>query len=117
MGGRGNGWGDFTGSRADRGGYSGRLILAGRAYGLSGHFDSAGRATNILVRSRQSTLPVHLQLDLGGGDQIRGLVSDTNWTASLVGDRLVYNAQNESPSPRGNYTMVIHGRGGRGDRR
>jgi hypothetical protein len=107
--------GYFTASTSDRGAYSGRLTLAGRAYGLSGHFDSAGRATNVLARSRQSPLIVHLQLDLGGGDQIRGLVSDTNWTASLVADRLVYNASKYPASQWGNYTMVVPGMGECGD--
>jgi hypothetical protein len=78
--------GYFTAKVTDRGAYSGKLTLAGRAYVLSGGFDSAGRATATIARPGLSPLNVQLQVDLSGGDQIRGRVATGGWSAELLAD-------------------------------
>jgi hypothetical protein len=54
-------------------------------------------------------LTVILQLDLSGGDQIRGWINDgSRWTAALAGFHLVFN-KTFPAAGAGNYTLLIPG--------
>jgi len=60
-----------------QGNFSGRLLVAGGNYGLSGSFDAYGQATNVIVaRSNHlSPLMVSMNLDTNGGGIITGTVN------------------------------------------
>ncbi|HXU78987.1 MAG TPA: hypothetical protein VN794_20585, partial [Methylomirabilota bacterium] len=85
------GSGYVTAKTTAQGSYSAKLNLAGKTYSLSGRFDAAGRATNTVARVGASALKVELQLDLSGGDQLRGRVSSGNWSSDLLADRVVWS--------------------------
>ncbi|MEY2427329.1 MAG: hypothetical protein QOJ40_214 [Verrucomicrobiota bacterium] len=100
--------GYLTAKTTARGAFSAKLWLGQGAYSCSGQFDPAtGSADRKIFRSGLSTLNIHLQLDLSGGDQISGHISDGHWTADLLADRLVFS-KSSNPAPQaGNYTLVI----------
>ena len=101
--------GSFAATVTDSGVYSGTLLLFGRKYSFSGRFDSSGRATNSIPRSKLATLTVDLELDVSGGDQIRGSVTDGSWSAQLLADRAVFD-KTTNPAPQaGTYTLAIPG--------
>jgi len=67
--------------------FSGRLTLGGRAYAVSGRFDSAGDALVTIKRGARSPLRIALHLDLAGGSGLlTGSVTDGNFTADLSAD-------------------------------
>jgi hypothetical protein len=101
--------GSFVATVTGGGGYSAALTLLGRRYALSGRFNSSGLATNVIRRGTLNTLSVQLQLDLAGGDQISGQVTDGSWTAQLLADRAVFNAVNNPAPQAGAYTLIISG--------
>ena len=102
--------GYFSVTTTERGTYSGKVTLGNRSWSISGRFDSLGRATNTIVRSGAGTLTVILQLDLSGGDQIRGWINDgSHWTAGLAGFHLVFNKTFNPAASAGNYTLLIPG--------
>jgi hypothetical protein len=101
--------GSFSGKVGANGVFSAKLLLAGRSYPLSGKFDAQGATTNTIARAGASPLTVQLQLDLSGGDQIRGRISSGNWTADLVADRLVYSKTQPRAPQAGNYVLIIPG--------
>jgi hypothetical protein len=53
-------------------------------------------------------LKVQLDLDLAGGDQIRGSVSDGNWNADLLGFKLVFKKASHA-SPADTYILRLPG--------
>jgi hypothetical protein len=100
--------GYFSASATTRGSYSARLYTGGRTYGFTGKFDpTTGLATNMVKRVGTSSLTVTLQMDLTGGDQIRGSVTDGHWTSQLMADRLVFNRISRKASQAGSYTLAI----------
>ena len=100
--------GYFTATTTDRGAYTARLTMGSRAYSFSGQFDASGLAAKVISRGAGlPALSVKLQLDLAGGDQMRGHVSSGGWSAELVSDRQVLNKSTSAGSKAGNYTLVI----------
>jgi uncharacterized repeat protein (TIGR03803 family) len=86
-----------------RGGYSGTLILQGLRFGLSGTFDIAGQATNVISRSIANGGALDVSITLNSS-AITGQVSGTNvggWTSLLTADR----ASNTLGSSE--YTLLI----------
>lgn len=66
------------------GAFSGRLLLAGYAYGLSGNFDGSGVLTNFLVNrpaNRGGPLLVDMSIATNGSGIITGSIANTNWPA------------------------------------
>lgn len=100
--------GAFTITLTDRGGYTGKLWLGGRALTLLGSFNAQGMAQQTVKRSNQNSVVVNLQLDLIGGQQVSGTVQATGWGADLFGYRAKSDATT-NPTPVGNYTMVVEG--------
>jgi hypothetical protein len=80
--------GYYAATLTSKGTFSARLTLAGRSYPVSGSFDNSGAANATIARGKQSSLKVHLQLDVSGGNQIKGSVTDNHWVADLLADRL-----------------------------
>jgi hypothetical protein len=101
--------GYFSAKTTDKGAFSAKLLIGGRSYVLSGQFDANGEVTRTIPRPGMSALTVHLQLDLTGGDQIRGNLSTGTWSAELVADRQVFSAAGNPAPQAGNYTLVIPG--------
>jgi hypothetical protein len=80
--------GYFAATLTSKGTFTAKLTLAGRAYPVTGTFDNSGQANAIIARGIQSAIKVHLQMDLTGGNQIKGSVTDNHWVADLLADRL-----------------------------
>jgi hypothetical protein len=99
--------GFFTATLTKKG-YSARILLGNHGYSVSGHFDSQGYAANTFRRGgKLSPLGLQLQVDLNGGDQIRGSIVNTNgWTAEILADRRVFTRSNPW-TKTGSYTLVI----------
>jgi hypothetical protein len=98
--------GYFTAIATASGSFSGKLMLAGRTYSLTGKFDSTGSFSKTITRPGLSSLTVALHLD-GPSNQIRGTVSDGTWQSDLLADRMVYDRL-KNPAPKaGSYTIVF----------
>jgi hypothetical protein len=88
------------------------MTLGKRTSSISGLFDSQGRATRTFARPGSTPLTVYLQLDLAGGDQISGRITDGVWSADLLADRKSGNTSAHA----GNYTLRIPASSVSGDR-
>lgn len=100
--------GYFTAITSSRGTYTGKLSSGGRAYPFSGTFDPVtGLSSTPVKRGMLHSLTLNLQLD-SGANQIRGSVSDGNWTAGLMADKLVFSKAAHA-SQAGAYTFIIPG--------
>jgi len=93
-----------------KGAYSGKLLLGGASYSLKGSLDDSGWAASVINRKGNTPLNVYLQVDLSGGDSLRGGVSDGDWWSDLQGDRQVFSKSNPTPTA-GSYTLLIRGGG------
>ena len=98
--------GSISANLNNKGRLSGSLKLGASSYNLSGNLNSSGAMslTNLKSGKNLVQLNVGLQVDLGGGGQMTGYVSDvgSNWVAMLLADR----ATNMS---KGRFTFVIPG--------
>lgn len=98
-------------SATGHGAYSGKLLLAGGSYALSGAFDLSGDAEEIVPLSGDSSLTVAMHLDLAAAnEQLTGSVSEnaTNgWTSDLVADRAIFGKTNPATIYAGKYTLII----------
>ncbi|MCX6894329.1 MAG: SpaA isopeptide-forming pilin-related protein [Verrucomicrobia bacterium] len=99
--------GYFTVKTTAKLGFSGKLLVNGGTYSMSGSFDLAGLGHATVKRPGKPTLSFALQLDLDNTtDAVTGSVSDGTWTADLTGYRA---ATRGMTNLAGNYTMVIPG--------
>lgn len=74
------------------GSFSGKILLNGTTFSLSGMFDRQGAATGMIPRGTNSPLTLGFHLDLTNvTDEIQGEVSTGTWTAALSGDRNVFS--------------------------
>ncbi|MFO1476769.1 MAG: immunoglobulin domain-containing protein [Verrucomicrobiota bacterium] len=101
--------GSFVANCTDQGAYTANLMIYGRRYKASGRFNAAGFSTNQVLRGTLLPLTLELQVDLTGGDQIRGRVTDGTWSAPLLADRLVFDSAHNPAPQAGQYTLVIPG--------
>jgi hypothetical protein len=83
------------------GGFTAKLQIAGKNYSFSGQFSASG--TNV---TQVGPWTVNLQLDLHGGYNISGQVSNGNLSASVLAYLAVYGKAKQAPLA-GNYTMVV----------
>ncbi|MEY2427331.1 MAG: hypothetical protein QOJ40_216 [Verrucomicrobiota bacterium] len=93
--------GYFTATTTERRTFTAKVTLGGRALSISGFFNSQGSVTRTIVAKGKNPLTVQLQLDLSGGNQISGHITDGVWSADL----LAYRKSANSSSLAGNYTM------------
>lgn len=95
--------GYFSATTTERRTFTAKVTIGSRNLSISGFFDSLGRATRTIVAKGQNPLTLHLQLDLSGGGQISGRITDGVWSADL----LAYRKTAGSAALAGNYTMQI----------
>jgi hypothetical protein len=102
--------GSFTLVSTPKGAFTGSLQTAGTSYALGGQFDPAGAASDTVARPNMSALTVNLQLDLTNGtDRVTGSVTDGTWTATLAGDRAIYDGKTKLAPQAGSYTLILPG--------
>ncbi|MFO1477825.1 MAG: Ig-like domain-containing protein [Verrucomicrobiota bacterium] len=102
--------GAFSMKVTTKGTYTGKLQLGTHKYPFSGKLSLSGHATNVL--SNKGLLPTTLALAIGNGsqsDQILGSVSNGTWTASLLGDRAIFNRKTNAAPFAGSYTLAVSG--------
>jgi len=82
------------------GAFSGRLVLGGASFALSGQFHPTGEWRTALLRRGLPPLALKLHLDLKNGtDTVSGSVMDATWTSELLANRNVFNATtNRAPA-------------------
>jgi hypothetical protein len=105
--------GAFSVAVSPRGSYSGRLLIGSLRLGFSGQLALDCQATNIIHRTGAD--PLVLQLRVGTGleaDTISGALSGNTWTATLSGDRAVFNSRTNSLSLPRTWTVVFPGQDG-----
>jgi hypothetical protein len=93
--------GYITISTTASGSFSAKLQMGGKKYSFSGTFDSTGAKTVTL-----GSLTINLLLDLHGGDQITGQITNGTWTATLQANLAVFGKANQT-SLAGTYTIVV----------
>jgi hypothetical protein len=98
--------GYVTAQVTDTGILAGRLFQGSRSYPFTGKFSLAGGFTNTFKTWDDTVLS--WQLDVHGGNLLTGELVNSNWTADLTADRLVYTRTNEAPAA-GRYTLVLPG--------
>lgn len=102
--------GCFTITVTAKGTYTGSLQVGGGRYSLTGQFDATGSANETMARRNLSALTVALQLDLANGtDRVTGSVSGGTWTATLAGDRAIYDGKTKIAPGAGSYTLILAG--------
>jgi hypothetical protein len=107
--------GAFTLSTTKRGSYSARLQIGTARYSFHGRFNLDCQATNSIPRHGLSPLIVELALGSDQqADQISGRVYDTNgtWSATLGGDRALFNVRTNPAPWAGPFTVVLPGEDG-----
>jgi len=103
--------GSFTLAVTDKGTYSGKLMLAGAAYSVSGPLDLSLAATKTILRKGTNTVTLAFQLTVGS-DEVVGTVSNEFWTSDLSGYRTGFDAKlNPATNHSGKYTMLLSGGG------
>ena len=106
--------GYFTAKTTAGRGYSAKLTMGATTYSISGTNDSLGNSqTHTIKRGALTPLTVTFQVDLAGGDQIRGQVKAGNaWTAGLFADRQVFDKATRQAPLAGHYTFALPAPGG-----
>jgi hypothetical protein len=102
--------GFFTVKVSEKASYSGKLVFDGDAVSMSGKFNLSGRAQRSVSRAKKGKVDVNLNLELDwgtGSQQIRGTLSDGNWTASMLGDRATFGVTNPAVGYVGRYTFLL----------
>jgi uncharacterized repeat protein (TIGR02543 family) len=85
-----------------KGTYSGALLISGATHAISGSFNLAGSATNLIKRTgSQGNLTLVMTLNANPPAQVTGTVTGPNWTANLTADQ----ATNTLPSAE--YTLLL----------
>jgi hypothetical protein len=96
----------------DSGSYSGKILLNGRSYSLSGTLAPEGTAVQRIARRGTNALIATMTLDLTNGtDRLTGSISEevTNtagWSVPLELDHLVFS-KTDATSFAGKYTIVL----------
>jgi len=104
-----NSAGSISVQATSRGTYTGKIQLQGSTYPLSGSLGLQGQATQVISRGLNPPLTVQFGL---GSDQIYGSISTSNWLASVLGDRALFNTLTNPAPQAGAYTMLLWRTGG-----
>jgi hypothetical protein len=101
--------GYFTLAVTDKGTYSGKLLLNGGAFSISGALGLDLSAQKTVLRKGTNEIYVFLQLN-GAADQVAGYASNALWVSDLFGYRAGFNATtNPTTNQLGKYTMLLFG--------
>ena len=92
-----------------QGTFSGKLLIDGETFVLSGKVGLDGTFQQFVFRNGKSLLVVRLNLGLGSGtDQINGTVLSSGWQADLSADRATFSAvTNPASLFRGRYHLAV----------
>jgi hypothetical protein len=102
--------GFFTLSLNFKGGFSGRIQMAGLRSSFSGQFDSNGDAAVIIRRGNDTSLNAALHLELAPPDnRLTGTITDGSWVADLLANRSVFDARTNPAPGAGRYTFSFPG--------
>ena len=101
--------GYFTLAVTAKGAYSGKLLLNGGVFSISGTLGLDLSARKTVLRRGTNEIYVGLQL-AAGSDQVTGYVSNAFWVSELFGYRAAFNARtNPATNQLGKYTMLLSG--------
>jgi len=100
--------GFFTLTLANNGVFSGSVSLDGGTYPYTGRFDLAGKTAVLVRRARKPSLTLPFLLDFANR-QLRGTVTDGDWTAELYADRELIKPPGLTNDYRGVHTFVVPG--------
>ena len=98
------------------GAFTGKIVVGGATFAISGHFDNDGvsrfgraRLTNLTIdRGNLPSLTLTLGLDFASGQVTGGIVEAGGFTAELAGERPLYNPGSKlPPEMRGEYTVLL----------
>jgi hypothetical protein len=101
--------GAFTITLTARGSYSGKVFLRGQSAPFSGQFDANGASSCSIGPKSKPTLTMKFQLNPSNTTEMLGSAVDGVWTASLRGDRQMFNSKTNPAPQAGVYTLVIPG--------
>ena len=101
--------GHFTLTVTDKGGFSGKLLLAGGSYSVSGLLDLSLAGSRTVLRKGTNEVVLGIQLS-AGSNQVSGYVSNAYWNSELFGYRATFDAKlNPATNHSGKYTMLLSG--------
>lgn len=86
--------------------YTGRVLIGGKSYAFTGKFDDSGVSTVTVKRGTMASLVLRLQLDLAGGDRLRGQVTIGSASSELAADRAVFTVSSKC-AYAGTYSFLI----------
>ena len=102
--------GCFALSITDKGRFTARFQIGSGRYSGVGMLNGNGEAQFVIPRGNKPPLTATLHVDFEQGtDSVTGSVSDGTWTASLSGDRAVYDGRLSIAPQTGKYTMILPG--------
>ncbi len=100
--------GFFTMTVSSSGAFSCKLLTAGLKPACSGTFTFEGFGNATAIRKGLSSLNLSLALDVTNNTgEVTGTVGDGTFTASLLGDRAVFNGTTSLASQAGKYTLAL----------
>jgi hypothetical protein len=99
--------GFFTVKVSEKASYSATLFFDGDKISASGKFDLSGRASRSVSRATKGKGAVDLTLQLDWGTKISGTLANSNWMATLDGDRAIFSLTNPASSYVGASTFVM----------
>jgi nitrogen fixation protein FixH len=106
---RHEGSGYFSFQSSSKGKYTGYLQMGSKKYSFSGKFDLQCQATNMIKRLGKSPLLLNLAMATNGSETVAGTVADTNWIASLSGDKATFHSRTNPAPWVGKYTAILPG--------
>ena len=100
--------GALTVTTTAKGKLTGKVQMAASSYAFTGQLDMHGVAIITVNRRDLGPLAVQLQINIDqGSDTLTGLLSDGTWTATLNGDRAVFDGKTASSVQTGRHTLII----------
>ncbi len=100
--------GSFTLTTSSKGRFSGKIQLGSARFSFTGALDSAGNGSASITRRGLSALTVQFQIDVSqGGEHVNGTINASDWTATMSGDRAVFDGRSNSSPQAGRYTLII----------
>jgi hypothetical protein len=99
--------GPVTMTLTTNGAYTGKVVLAGKSFSISGAMDTNGFASNSVAQTKTNNLLVTWQVDLAG-DTLTGTIVGAGWSSPLTAVRAAYSAKTPWTNA-GAFTLVIPG--------